>query len=414
SEAGDLIAASEGDDAAARYLGEAVEAMGEAGFMRETGVLSTPGLRYAGARRDSTWIVLTMRDLVREEVEDPNYLGIPVDSPRRRELNQITRNIDLRDLAAKMPGMQFESRDEVLARAPRDGFAMPSGGGEYKRAVPLWQDGAVQSEREGQIAMSVQCWAQTARCLNALGDLAAARDAYQKGRAAGARLTSVSPQLLQLVTARGEMCLALDEHWEKEAAAHESFVQKQDQSFAVTWFQAAFRAGAAQIYAHLGKSQPAIDELNLVIVPLERAPGGAPNYPRMACNAAATLWMLARTDHVEAIERNIRNKVVAPDFRYPMVDARLSLARLCALQGRYDEAAEWFVKSRTVLDEQGARPLRAIADFDEAWMYLRRAAQGDKERARPLLDAAIAQFKSIGMTGWLRRADNLFREPAAS
>jgi tetratricopeptide (TPR) repeat protein len=255
--------------------------------------------------------------------------------------------------------------------------------------------------------MAVQCWAQTARCRNALGDLAAARDAYQKGRAAGARLTAVSPQLLQLVSARDEMCLALDENWEKEARSHESFFQNQNQSFAVTWFQAAFRAGGAKIYAHLGKHQQALDELKHAIVPLERAPGGAPNYPRMACDAAATLWMLERSDHIELIERNLREKVIAPDFRYPMADGRLSLARLCALQGRYDEAAEWFAKSRAVLEEQGARPLRALADFDEAWMYLRRNAPGDIERARPLLDGAMAQFKSIGMTGWLRRVEKL-------
>jgi hypothetical protein len=93
--------------------------------------------------------------------------------------------------------------------------------------------------------------------------------------------------------------------------------------------------------------------------------------------------MLGRTDHIEAIECNLREKTIAPDFRYPMQDARLSLARLCALQERYQEGVEWFDKARAVLDEQGARPMRAIVDFDEAWMYLRRSASGDRERARP-------------------------------
>ena len=32
------------------------------------------------------------------------------------------------------------------------------------------------------------------------------------------------------------------------------------------------------------------------------------------------------------------------------------------LQGRYDEAREWFAQARAVLDEQGARPLRAITE----------------------------------------------------
>jgi hypothetical protein len=58
-----------------------------------------------------------------------------------------------------------------------------------------------------------------------------------------------------------------------------------------------------------------------------------------------------------------------------------SLARLAALQGRYDEAAEWFAKSRAVLEEDGIRPLRAVVDYDEALMHARRNAHG-RHRAR--------------------------------
>ncbi len=89
---------------------------------------------------------------------------------------------------------------------------------------------------------------------------------------------------------------------------------------------------------------------------------------------------------------------------------RLALARLCALQGRHDEAVEWFAKARTVLDEQGARPLRAITDFDEALMHARRGMVGDRERVLRLLDLAVPQFEAIGMPGWLRRAEELRRK----
>jgi hypothetical protein len=60
-----------------------------------------------------------------------------------------------------------------------------------------------------------------------------------------------------------------------------------------------------------------------------------------------------------------------------------------------------------VLEEQGARPLRAICDHDEALMLIRRGETGDAERAATLLDAAIEQFREIGMTGWLRDAESL-------
>jgi hypothetical protein len=53
-----------------------------------------------------------------------------------------------------------------------------------------------------------------------------------------------------------------------------------------------------------------------------------------------------------------------------------------------------------VLDAQGARPLRAIVDFDEALMHTR---AGRPDAARPLLDAAVDQFARLGMSGWLRR-----------
>ncbi len=60
-----------------------------------------------------------------------------------------------------------------------------------------------------------------------------------------------------------------------------------------------------------------------------------------------------------------------------------------------------------MLDEQGARPLRAIVDFDEAWMYVRRGDTGDGERAAKLLEAALRQFREIGMTGWVHRGEEL-------
>ena len=78
---------------------------------------------------------------------------------------------------------------------------------------------------------------------------------------------------------------------------------------------------------------------------------------------------------------------------------------MCALQGWTDEASAWFAKARTVLEELEARPLRAIVDFDEALMFLRRGDGRDPERARPLLAAALREFRSIGMSGWIRRAE---------
>lgn len=65
-----------------------------------------------------------------------------------------------------------------------------------------------------------------------------------------------------------------------------------------------------------------------------------------------------------------------------------------------------------MLDEEGARPLRAIVDYDEALMYVRHATPGDRERAAPLLAAALQQLRALGMTGWIRRAESLPSAPS--
>jgi len=170
---------------------------------------------------------------------------------------------------------------------------------------------------------------------------------------------------------------------------------------------AGVRAAGMHMGVRLSRFDQALGLLDTLIAPIERAPGWADSYVMIVCGAAEALWRLERTDHIDVIECNLRDKVIAPDFRTPMHDGRLALAQLCALQGRYVEAVEWFAKARTVLDEQGARPLRAIVDFDEALMYVRRNAPGDKERAAQLLDAALSQFRAIGMDGWIKRAQEL-------
>src|SRR4029453_7064362 len=143
-------------------------------------------------------------------------------------------------------------------------------------------------------------------------------------------------------------------------------------------------------------------------------PGWAANYTVILALAIEALWLLGRSDFADVLERNLREKTLGPDFRYVHTDARLSMARLCGLTGRFDEARGWFGAARGVLEEQGARPLRAVTDFEEAWMEVRRGSWGDHGRARALLEGARGPFQSIGMPGWLRRADELLAKLDAS
>jgi class 3 adenylate cyclase/tetratricopeptide (TPR) repeat protein len=405
SEAGAAIAHAEGDAAAADCLAEAAQGMSDAGYWRGAWALAAQGLRYAGERRDATWVSLKSVDILRAEAEEPDYPGHFLDTPERREVGRVVARLprigddDLRFASCEY----FASRAEVLAKVP-DSHWIFYAGGDFRASLRLFTKRAAETERQGRLAAAIIPWANIARCHNALGDFAAARAAYERAAALASRLPGPLPPLLFVLGARFEMCAALDEGLEEAAVA----VAELMSSGAIDnrWAEAPFRAGAALIAARLGRVDDALGLLGTLPPALERG-WIVGNYTTIACTGAETLWLVERTDHLATIERAVRQNVVEPDFRYPNVDGRLALARLCALCGRWDEAAEWFARARTVLEEQGARPLRAITDFDEALMYQRRGALGDRERARALLDRARTQFEDIGMSGWLRRTAQL-------
>ena len=102
--------------------------------------------------------------------------------------------------------------------------------------------------------------------------------------------------------------------------------------------------------------------------------------------------------------------VLEPDFRGPMADMRLSMARLQALRGDDEQASAWFQASRDALDETGARTLRAVVDFDEALLHRRLGGHGDVRLARDRLEGAIGEFEAVRMRRWLTRAHALAAE----
>jgi tetratricopeptide (TPR) repeat protein len=271
------------------------------------------------------------------------------------------------------------------------------------------EEWATRCEPEGRINSAAIYFSGVARCRLALGEIAGADEAYAHAVALLDRLRVSSPRAALAFTAyRFERCSVVNDGWGElvsRAAIHAKRPDAENlSSFAAT------QAATAVTLAWLGRTESALEMLTTLPAALDRAPAWSPSYTAIACNAAAALWSLERTKHAECIERNLREKVIAPDFRTPMQDGRLALGQVCALQRRYDEAAEWFARARVALDEQGARPLRAIVDYDEALMYVRRGAAGDAKRAAPLLEAALAQFRDIGMPGWIRCAEHLLRE----
>jgi tetratricopeptide (TPR) repeat protein len=404
--AAEQIAQGESPPAAAGYLAEVASALGAAGSSSHAWMLASAGLAYAGSARDEAWAALTLLALDRKEATDPDHVGLPTDQPRRRQAlailyrspRAVSRSVDLARYAV---AAIYGRREAVPAQAAQDPTVLLYVLGGLRPAVPLFEEAADRARARGELAREVHCRASIARALAALGDLEDARAALAQARGLASRIPgrSWSWERIHVEGALDALTLATGEDWAGMLAVFGELVSTQDP--VPRWARAPMSAGCARTAAHLGRPEQAMALLALPVRALARAPAWALNYTRTACDTAETLWLLGRRDHLRPVEAALCDKALPADFRFPSMDVRLSLARLCAVDGRPDEAARWFGQARAVLEEQGARPLRAITDFDEALMHAR---LGQRASARPLLEAAAGQFQRIGMTGWLRRA----------
>jgi len=399
ADAGEAIAETEGQPAAARYLSDAAYACAMAGGIVASWDVARHGLAYA-ADRDVAWARLVCFDHQRRETEDPDYPGIPIDSPERREAARILREARLDALGPAPMEAVFDSRAEALDSSNL--IVMVMYAGDYRRALRDFEAVVATAEAQGRVARAARGWATWAACLTALGALAEAQAALDRAQAHVARGGGAMANVLLCQTVLSEV---LDEGWEELSATVEPLITARHPALA--WAFGWFCGAAAAAAAHRGEAEGALGFLDDLAPWLERAPGWTIGFSRMAYDAAETLWLLDRTDHLDLVERALREKVLAPDFRFCGADSRLALARLCVITGRHDEARSWFADARRVLSEEESLPMLAIVDYGEALMYARRGGSGDAGLARTLLDAARQQFEAIGMVGWLRRADEL-------
>ncbi len=412
SRAGELLAVSEGGDAAADYLADAAGAVYTSSYDARAWALAAQGLRYVGGRRDLTWALLASHDLNQREASNPDFLGLPLDIPERHEVSRIflanVPSLLRRRVVIPATAMVFASREDAIERARLIPPVMAFWAGEYTVALATATPIVTVLIEGGRLAVAAALLTDVARCEAALGNLSASGEAF--ARAAGLAERVGSPPFLgvSLQGIQTDLVRIRGEGYDLALPGLERFIAQDVPE--LRWVMALVWATVALLYAFDGRDDDALQALHRVLPAIERAAGWAFGYTAILYWAIEALWILERRDCADVLERNLREKTLAPDFRFPHTDARLALARLCALTGRFDEARTWFERARRVLDEQQAWPLRALVDFDEAWMEVRRSGAGDRERARGLLDAVRGPFQSIGMPGWLRRADELRRE----
>jgi class 3 adenylate cyclase len=415
TEAAAELAVTQGDAAAADFLQAAQSAAFLSGALRVSWALAEEGMRYIGARRDATWAELFRMSRWGRMAADRDDLGIavPINDP---EFEKWARVVSTLPASARIP--MFESRERALetltddtVQPARRGSALRRGRmvvmtvvGDYRSALNSYTEMEAETKRDGRIAGQILALAMMSRCHSVLGDFAAAQRELTRGEELAGRLAQASRQAQLLIAATDELRYATGEENDLSLILLGGVVSEDEPE--LRWARSGSRAALARILAVAGRYDEAMELVALLPEVIERAPIWEGNYPRIVCDAAATLWIARRLEHIGPIENAVR-RIVAADYRYPMQDARTALARLSALRGASEEASHWFAKARAVVEEQGARPLRAICDHDEALMYVRRGADGDRERAVPLLDAALAQFREIGMTGWEARAEEL-------
>jgi hypothetical protein len=405
--AAEELAAVEGRQAAAGYLAKIAAACINADSAGHAWQLAPQGLAYAGERHDAVWATLALLDLDRREAADPEYPGIVLDVPERREAVQVLHGVGALtgrvDLLRYGVAAIYGTRERIPPEVAEDSTVRLFVLGDYAGALPRFAAEAAQAHARGQLAREVYCHGCLARGRIALGQLEAGRAALAEAHAVADRIAAGPwgwQRVHAIVGTEHALALATDEGWEELLGLITGVSGSQGNI--VRWAKSSNDAGMAATHARLGRPDRALQLLSAVLPALQRAAPWGWTYLRTACDAAETLWLLDRHDHLPVIEAALRDKALPPDFRFPMLDARLALARLCALDGRHEEASRWFAEARVTLDAQGARPLRAIVDFDEALMHQR---AGQPDAARPLLDAAVDQFARLRMAGWLRRAN---------
>lgn len=405
SRAGSSIAASESDVAAADFLAEATRAVWSVGFSPLAWRLAEEGMEYVDDRRDLTWVTLRSHDIVRREAVDPELPGIPLDSAERRELSDAMKRLPLEDLdgALSIPavGLIFDSRDEIL-QAEQAGGSTVFQAGRYKESFEELSQLAGEFLTAGRLASAALMRIVQARYEITFGRLAESERSFAEAMEITGRIPPSPFLALQASVVPIERAFVLGEG--QEAFADGAVATVEQSANVNQWVMAAFKSLTANLCAYAGREEEALRWLSQALPAIDHAPGWATNYTVMVSLAVRTLWELGRTDHIERIERSLREKVVAPDFRYILSDGRLALGQVCVLTGRFDEARESFERARVVLDEEGSRPMRAIVDYAEAESVVRFGMPAAAGHVDALLASAVERFEEIGMPGWTRRA----------
>jgi DNA-binding CsgD family transcriptional regulator len=380
------------------------------------------GLALTGAARDLTWARLT---LLRDRFETVST-GIVAASrwvgfdPEAVALARAAGDED--DYAQTLEPFDWRTREEtaaVLALARR--WQRPSAvvralnvacrdalflHGAFADAVARGEELLAATARYGSLAGQAEAMVALAAAGRAAGDLRQARRAAEQGAELVARLHPAHRlHLIVEVPLAVMLAYYLEGDWQALARASR---ERAAAPAAGRQGPLGLHVGACAALASVRAGDPATaDRLLDALVPvLQRMPPTMHHHTLSVHYCAITVWELGQAERAAAMRGLVGGLVAAGAGDSLMAAHSLCLARMSALAGDPDRAAAEFEQARRDLEASGHRPLRAIADHDEA-LALHRAGTGDGGRVAALASGAQAAFRALGMAGWERRAGAL-------
>jgi DNA-binding NarL/FixJ family response regulator len=273
--------------------------------------------------------------------------------------------------------------------------------GAFREAAERFQELLVTSTRYGSIPGQAEALEKLAGCQLVLGGLALARQTAQHAREMVARLGSM--HRLRVVVEVGlasAMAYYLDGDWPALAAAASQLVERPEAARSPLGLFVA--ANAANNHSRAGNVAEARRILTALLAVLPAMPPTMYVHNGTVNIAATSVWELGAVECAATCRELALDLIAAGIGGHFIGSHELTVARMAALLRDMPEASTYFMRARTVLETSGQQLLRAIVDYDEA-LALLYTHSTDHARISLLLDAALEQFRTLGMQAWLKR-----------
>ncbi len=414
------LARSEGSSAACQFL---CELFGEFRTAYDRPVrevvmkLFETGISIGRSERPLGWMRLSlMHHIARlDAVEDVDYRERAelLDDAEFRALGRLALDADADWIELAALRSDLRSREEAARVRQRHPIDLAEQIGDYRLVVANESATIERLQHRRQTSAAVLAHCHIAGAYAVLGDLDAGRQhlvAAEHARAATVpdvrhwNNLSIADFLLTSVSDG-----PWDEYVERSATMWNSSLEtaawlSSKEQWSVPWQPGPLAISiVANVHARRGRDSRAVEALGRMLPYLSEGSMSEYRHARIHHNAAEVIWFTGDTTHLEMVEAAARQRWLPLVLSNFGADVRLSLARLCAIDGRIDEATDWFDAARKVFAAQGALPLLAITDHDEAWMHLRHPGHTQTNNVVALLDRATGSCREIGMPGWLAR-----------